>query len=71
MAAIKWVLNGKYVPVHLTTTYQKRANAKNVSSILTSIKYRGTEAQWNAISKGSNWNSYIGSYKITYNYEGE
>ena len=36
MAANKWVLNGKYVPakwqVHLTAKYEKRANAKNVSS---------------------------------------
>ncbi|MBQ4136450.1 MAG: leucine-rich repeat domain-containing protein, partial [Clostridia bacterium] len=31
---------------------------------LTSIKYRGTGTQWNAISKGSDWNKYYsnGSY---------
>ena len=38
---------------------------------LISIKYRGTEAQWNTISKGGNWNSETGSYTITYNYTGE
>ena len=38
---------------------------------LTSIKYRGTEEQWNAISKESGWNSITGSYTITYNYVGE
>ena len=35
---------------------------------LTSIKYRGTEEQWNAISKGSMWDYEIGAYTITYNY---
>lgn len=40
-------------------------------SSLTSIEYRGTEAQWNAISKGSDWNHNTGSYTITYNYTGE
>ena len=39
-------------------------------SSLTSIKYCGTQAQWNAISKGSYWNGYTGSYTITYNYSG-
>ena len=37
-------------------------------SSLTSINYRGTQAQWNAISKGSSWNSYTGNYTIHYNY---
>ena len=40
-------------------------------SKLTSIKYRGTQAQWNAISKASNWDSNTGNYTITYNYTGE
>ena len=31
---------------------------------LTSITYTGTTAQWNAISKGSSWNSYTGAYVI-------
>ncbi len=31
---------------------------------LTSITYNGTKAQWNAISKGSDWNSYTGNYTI-------
>ena len=38
---------------------------------LTSIKYRGTEEEWNAISKGSYWDAYTGEYTITYNYTGE
>ena len=37
---------------------------------LKSIKYRGTKAQWNAISKGSYWNSGTRNYTITYNYTG-
>ena len=28
---------------------------------LTSIKYRGTAAQWSAISKGSNWDYFAGN----------
>ena len=35
------------------------------------IKYRGTEAQWNAISKHSDWDRYTGKYTITYNYGGK
>jgi hypothetical protein len=38
---------------------------------LTSIKYRGSEAQWSEISMGSYWNSNTGNYTITYNYTGE
>ncbi len=40
---------------------------------LTSIKYCGTEEQWDGIDKGSNWNDTIGNHTITYNYipEGE
>jgi len=38
---------------------------------LKSIKYRGTQSQWNAISKGSGWNASTGSYTITYNYKGD
>ena len=37
---------------------------------LMSIKYRGTEEQWKAITKGSYWASFIGSNTITYNYQG-
>jgi hypothetical protein len=33
-------------------------------SRLTSITFQGTKAQWNAISKGSYWNSYTGSYTV-------
>ena len=38
---------------------------------LTSIKYCGTEDEWNDITKGSNWDSYTGNYTITYNYTEE
>ncbi len=38
---------------------------------LTSINYRGTQEQWNAISKGSSWNYNTGSYTVKYNYTGE
>ncbi|MBQ9085097.1 MAG: leucine-rich repeat domain-containing protein [Clostridia bacterium] len=38
---------------------------------LTSIKYRGTQAQWNAITKGTDWIYNTGPYTITYNYTGE
>ena len=31
---------------------------------LTTIKYNGTKAQWNAISKGSDWNMATGKYTI-------
>ena len=31
---------------------------------LTSINYQGTKAQWNAISKGMEWNYCTGSYTI-------
>lgn len=34
---------------------------------LTSIRYGGTEAQWNAITKGSSWDSNTGDYTVTYN----
>ncbi len=37
---------------------------------LTNLKYRGTESQWLAISKGTNWNNGTGNYSITYNYTG-
>ena len=43
---------------------------ENCSS-LTSIKYRGTEEQWDAITKEYAWDYRTGSYTITYNYEGE
>ena len=38
---------------------------------LENIYYRGTESQWEAISKGSDWNSNTGSCTITYNYTGK
>ena len=38
---------------------------------LRNIKYRGTEEEWKAISKGSSWDSNTGNYTITYNYDGE
>ncbi|MGM9664528.1 MAG: leucine-rich repeat domain-containing protein, partial [Eubacteriales bacterium] len=33
-------------------------------SSLTSINFNGTKAQWNTISKGTDWNYNTGSYKI-------
>ena len=44
-------------------------------SSLANIYYKGTEEQWNAITKGFNWNSKMGSNVeggtvITYNYTG-
>ena len=35
---------------------------------LKTINYKGSKEQWDAISKGSDWNSYAGSYTINYNY---
>ena len=40
-------------------------------SSLTTINYRGTKEEWNAITKGDNWNSGTGNYTIVYNYNGE
>ena len=45
---------------------------------LTSIKYRGTEAQWDAVSKGDKWDVYENNlnyykidYTVIYSYKGE
>ena len=38
---------------------------------LTSIKYRGTQAQWNAISKDYGWDYGTGDYTVIYNYSEE
>ena len=38
---------------------------------LTSITYRGTQTQWDAITKGTDWDLDTGNYTITYNYTGE
>ncbi len=35
---------------------------------LTEINYRGTEAEWNAITKGTDWDEYTGEYVVNYNY---
>ena len=40
-------------------------------SNLESIKFSGTEEQWNAITKIFTWNEYTGNYTITYEYTGE
>ena len=40
-------------------------------SSLISIKYCGTEEEWNAISKGYLWDDRTGDYIITYNWDGE
>ena len=38
-------------------------------SSLTHIKYEGSQEQWLAITKGTKWSYYAGTYTITYNYE--
>ena len=38
---------------------------------LANIKYRGTQEQWNNISKDYHWDYKTGQYTITYNYDGE
>ena len=45
--------------------------AFNGCSSLKSIKYRGTESQWQEISKGVNWHPETGEYTITYNFTGK
>jgi hypothetical protein len=39
-------------------------------SNLRTINYTGTDEQWNAISKGTDWNTGCSSYTINYNYQG-
>ena len=41
-----------------------------LSNILTEIKYRGTEEEWENISKAYNWNLFTSNYTMTYNYKG-
>ena len=38
---------------------------------LTNINYRGTEAEWQQISKHADWDSLAGAYTITHSYTGE
>ncbi len=38
---------------------------------LENIYYTGTEAEWNAITKGTGWDNGTGSYTATYNHTGE
>ena len=38
---------------------------------LASIKYCGTEEEWEAIAKGNGWDSQAGSYTVIYNYSVE
>lgn len=35
---------------------------------LKTINYKGTESQWNSITKGNNWNNNTGKYTLNYNY---
>lgn len=66
-------LNNVVIPTSVTNI--ERGAFLNCNS-LASIKYRGTEEQWNAITKGLLWdfdqysNSSI-NYTMTYNYTGE
>lgn len=50
-------------------------NAFSGCTALASIYFKGTEEEWNAITKGNNWNSHMGEdvtggTAITYNYTG-
>ena len=46
-------------------------NAFGICSKLKTINYKGTEEQWNAISKGNNWNRFCPSdMVINYDYQG-
>lgn len=38
---------------------------------LSTINYRGTEEEWNNISKGNYWDSQMPSYTVVYNYKGD
>ena len=38
---------------------------------LASIKYCGTEEEWEAIAKGNDWDRQTGSYTVIYNYSAE
>ncbi len=78
---------GKSITQILPNAFEKSINLKNITipdsvtsignsafagcTSLKSIKYRGTEDEWNAISKGGGWNYNTGNYTITYNYDGE
>ena len=52
-----------------SVTYIDNAAFSDCSN-LTTINYCGTEAQWNAIDKGYNWDSGTGNYTIVFNYNG-
>lgn len=41
------------------------------STSLTAINYAGTEEEWNAIVKGSDWDAGAGKYTVNYNYREE
>ena len=46
-------------------------SAFSYCSSLTMINYRGTEAQWNSITKDSDWDYSTGNYTVIFNYTGE
>ena len=53
------------IPSSVTTIGEEAfADCKN----LTSINFKGTEEQWNAITKGDSWNDNTGNYTVIYNY---
>lgn len=60
-------LTSVVIPISVTEIHYSAFSCKN----LTSIKYRGSEAKWNAISKNVNWDNKSGKYTITYDYAGE
>ncbi len=49
------------IPDSVTSIYRY---AFSGCSSLTDITYEGTKAQWNAIEKGSSWNSGTGNYTV-------
>ena len=64
------------IPYGITYINQEfRNDGSKPNTTIENIYYKGTEEQWNAITKGDDWNSDMGSYNeggtvITYNYTG-
>ena len=57
---------GSLISITITNCITSIGNdAFSGCSSLTGIAFNGTMVQWNAISKGSSWDSYIGNYTVT------
>ncbi|MDE5775787.1 MAG: leucine-rich repeat domain-containing protein, partial [Treponemataceae bacterium] len=54
------------IPASVTSIWN---SAFDGCTSLTTINYTGTEEDWNAITKGMEWNNNTGYYTITYNYK--